>query len=828
MAANPNANVKKFLPKNYLGVLGKNLPAIYEAINRNIKEAETLVQACIDQLFLSTASGRYLIQLGEEQGFVMPANSGLDIRSYRVLVPLMVASPKQVRLSIDELVQAFYQNDRTKPSVLSTIAGPYSLESGDDFIVETENGVISVSVIEGQVSDLTNVSAQEVAAVMNSSQDVFSAEAITDRTTGLASVRITSQSFGTGAFIRVAGGKLQNILKLPNLVNTLATASTTWNLTKTSEYSDELRIQWDGVGTNPNVYLAKPKDVLSIRGLVDGTEAFSVLNGSYELVDVGYDYVVIRNSLFDVVSATLVQGADNAFVFTKSDKISIFDGDEFALTSETKPQTITVTVPAVPPLARRFLQGSAHVHGGIYNVLDFTRSTIQVDVGSGQDLPQADNHFVFRGKYNRPDFMKKYYKTIIRDTNLTQPTYVVDTSSDIYQSLPYTIATSLGNTEVIFATIESGEYKAVFSDYRHGLQNTWGFTIADMAGAANILAGDLNKEHVVRRVENQNTVVFGINDISGNPIIFDGIAFGNSSVFRHSLSQSDGSDFYMDFGTGAAAIASGLTPGITLKLDPSIGVNSEPYLAGLLRSRILTVTSVFGSKVNISAGLGTGPQGTIIIGVPGVRSGLIGGTSGTYFLDKTSDQNVDRVFSDLQTIFIGHTPSSNALFLGPYIFDPDGEETNLTVSGILVKSNDTIFKGESKTAIFVDDSTLGDKVFPQNGKIVIDYGTSSSEGPINYLAYVTNPGSTQILVDPAYRFKKSHSPDAQIQFVRDTQPYVPEIDGSDFPMYLTGTTESRNTLFKLVELLVASGIFVEADVILPELRYADPSLSPFE
>lgn len=829
MAANPGAKLQKFIPKNYIPVIGKNIPAIHEAFNRNIQETETLIQACIDQLFLNTASGNFLVQLGEEQGFVMPANSGLDIRAYKVLVPIMVAAPKQVRISIDQLVQAFYQNERTRPVMLSAIAGPYNLNSGDDLTVETESGSVNVSIVDGQVSDLTNVSAQEIAAVLNVSQELYLAEAVTDRISGLSSVRIISNTFGTGAFIKVTGGKLQNVLQLPNLAETSASSSTTWNLTKTSIYTDELRFTWDGIGVNPDVYKAKAGDVVTIRGLVDGTEDFSLINGSYELVDVGYDYFVIRNDLFDVTTATLTQGVDNAIIFTKADKIILFDSPEFAYTSETIGQTITVTVPVVPPLARRFLQGSAHVRGFSRPVLDFTRTNIQVSVDTGEDRPVGDNWFVYTSKHQRPDFSKKYFKTTIVDGSLTSPSYTLNVIDEEFSVLPFTVPTTIGTIESVFASVDSSSYKVVFPDFRHGLQNTWGFTLAGMTGEANILAGDLNKEHQVRTVLNDNEVEFTITDSNGDEVPFDGIAFGNSDVYRHAANQADGSDFYMDFGTSGAAIASGLTPGLTFRLDTILGSDVDPFLAGLLRFQLLTVVSVTGALVNFSSGLGTGPQGLVITAIPGTRSGFIGGATGTYHLDKTSDHNIERVLQDLSANFIGYTPSSNTEFLGPHIFDPDGDETNLTVSRFLVKSEDSILRGESRETILVDESELGDpENFPQTGKIVIDYGTSTSEGPIDYLAYVRNLSTTQILIDPAYQFKKSHTPGAQIQFVHQALQYTPTIDGEDYPFYLTGTTAARNTLFKLIDLLVASGIFVEADVIAPDLRYNDTSIDIFE
>ena len=134
--------------------------------------------------------------------------------------------------------------------------------------------------------------------------------------------------------------------------------------------------------------------------------------------------------------------------------------------------------------------------------------------------------------------------------------------------------------------------------------------------------------------------------------------------------------------------------------------------------------------------------------------------------------------------------------------------------------------------ILIDKASniVGDEGFPQSGKLILDYGKSGFEGPINYLA-VIDGGDTmpsQIIIDPAYRFKKTHLVGAQVQYVHVIAPYVPTVNGSDYPVYITGTAQARNTLFKLLESLVASGVFLQPDVLLPQLRYQDPAIPPFE
>ena len=822
------------MPAHFLEVLGKNLPALLNAINTSNSKTEEQIQACIDNLFLSTANGRYLVQLGEEQGFTMPANSGLDIRAYRILVPIMVSNPKQVRISINELIQAFYGLERTKPSVESNVFGPYSLADGDDLVIETESGPIDLSILATQVSDITSVSAQEISAIINSSQSLVLAQAITDRSLGLDYVRITSNTPGSGAYIRISGGTLQNILKFPNTLDTLNTTGTTWNLTKTSILNDELKFTWDGIGINPKTYLAKKDDLVTIRGFVDGAQPFSFLNGSYNIVDAGFDYFIVRNDRFDYLSSAVTQNLTTNIIFTENRNVTIFDRKEYALSSETTDQTITVTVPAVPPLARRFLAGSAHLRGSEYEILDFSRSSVKINVAAGQEIPSADNQFLVANDYQRYDFKLKHHKTILIDNNQTTPTFISETGDEDYAVKPYTISTNVA-TDAIYGFIDTPEFYVEFP-YSHGLQRGWGFTLDSVSAAANVTAPQLNAEHATRTVIDKNTVSFGMKDTSGLPIKFEGIGWAAlaviptavCNVIRYATSQADGSDFYLQFPSQSARIVTGLVPGTTFRLSTSLGVDVDPYFANILRYTLLTVISATGSVVNFSIGQGPGGTGTAITGISGRRSGYFGGTV-NYRFDKTSSYNQERVMTDLKGIFMSYSASENSAYVGSFIYDPNGLRTAYTVSQYIVKLTDNILKGDNLTALQIDSATIpSGKSFPTTGNLILDYGNDQLEGPIRFFAVVDNTTSGQILIDPAYRFKKAHAIGGSVQYIHASAAYAPGTDGTDYPVYITGTTAARDTLFTLIRLLVASGIFVESDVILPNLRYDDSGIQVFD
>lgn len=84
------------------------------------------------------------------------------------------------------------------------------------------------------------------------------------------------------------------------------------------------------------------------------------------------------------------------------------------------------------------------------------------------------------------------------------------------------------------------------------------------------------------------------------------------------------------------------------------------------------------------------------------------------------------------------------------------------------------------------------------------------------------------MVDPAYKYKFSHPIGDKVQFIHETQPYTPTKFGKDFPVYVTGTTQAREAMFTLIKSLVAAGIFIEKEVILPDLRYDDVMIPIFE
>lgn len=153
-----------------------------------------------------------------------------------------------------------------------------------------------------------------------------------------------------------------------------------------------------------------------------------------------------------------------------------------------------------------------------------------------------------------------------------------------------------------------------------------------------------------------------------------------------------------------------------------------------------------------------------------------------------------------------HASNVEKSFLGSYTYNPS--------SGFPVTQNfTTLTQSVNEGTIQTVGFGFNMSGFPdESGYVVFDYGTSNAEGPIKYLG---RPSSTSILLDPTYRFQKTHPVGSTINLLSSKSPYTPTTNGSDYPAYVTGTVEGQIQAQALIESLAASGIFVNVIIVRP-------------
>ena len=154
-----------------------------------------------------------------------------------------------------------------------------------------------------------------------------------------------------------------------------------------------------------------------------------------------------------------------------------------------------------------------------------------------------------------------------------------------------------------------------------------------------------------------------------------------------------------------------------------------------------------------------------------------------------------------------HSGPTDHSFLGSYSFD---SKSGFPVTGNQTTLTQAIEQGSIETVGFGSNTTS----FPDStGYLVFEYGTSNQEGPVKYLG---RPSSGSWLLDPSYKFQKTHEVGASVNLIAGRSPYQPKTDGSDYQAFVTGTVTGRIAATKLIESLTASGIFLNIIIVYPK------------
>jgi hypothetical protein len=664
------------------------LPAIYKAIDNESQNFENLTLEAFRQLFLTTASGKYLIRLGAQEGFTVPQQSGLGVDAFREIVPAVVSFPKQISNTIVRLMSIFYDKSLVSPSFISTQSEPFSFHDKDVLKIKTDKGELSIGIYEGQVADLNNVKATEYAGIINAAQSDVFADVSFERENSKTYVRLTSKTYGGGAFIQIIGGTAQNSLKFPSIAETLNGAGTVWNVAKKDSvlWTDITKFTWDGSGTNPRIYLVGQGDFVTFRGLA---APFDVFNGTYIVEEVGYDYFTIRNERFQLASASLIEPSDNTIVFTLDKRSTIIQNKEYCISNEASESEYSLFVSAVPSVVKRKLKGGGFLHGWQAPVVDFTRDTILVKKKTMESLPKADNHFVLGSDRFRPDYKKLRYHTIGLTESGLNAEMTVDVASAGISVLPYTIATSFLKDNPLYGEIQSSDIKASFG-YRHGLFHGLGFTIDGLDTTGIVSSALINKEQYCKKTLTDYDICFELNYGKTN---FPGIDWaGGADVYQAATVQEY--DFFLLFPDTVSKTAAGFEDGMTfmISFNPASLIVGKESIGGNLSSKKCAVVMQDDLRVYFLSGLGSGINGKVLNSVSGKRSGWFGGTLGTQFTDKTSANNI-RVLSNLICTFQETSKSSNSGYTGPYVYDTTGTITSFVVGNIISSLDTHITKG---------------------------------------------------------------------------------------------------------------------------------------
>lgn len=483
MANNTNKtdSLHNELPANVFKTkVNPNWKAIVEAVGTQDQFTADLIEEVKRQLFLKTASGRYLSYIGASNKLERPRLIGLSDALYRRYVSILANNPKQVKAIVDNILDLFYEKAATYAYCGSANAGPYILQDGDYLEVEIDRDrSVTVEFVSEDFEDITAATAKEVALAINKKYEEIFAEVKLDYATNLSYVRIFTKTQGFDGFAKVLGGSAANAFAFEGFL--YASPSTTqWTVTKTG---DLIKFTRSG-GATPDLSTVFKDDYVSIS--LSGNSGVFIL----EDINDSDKTFTFRNLLGTAGSFTQTSAAQ--VTFTRPEKKRVWHRSRRALTWQPSTGSFDVELPNTPILTRTKMQGSSYINGRSGGILErVSSSSLRLNVDL-TDWPSEGEFFLIgnKGHVVRLDSADGQ-ETVTSSTNstfdhLARYSYTgktSDTLTGISPSLPTVAALHIRTLSVI-SDLSTG--------YLTGVTTTaHGFAVGDNVGITGITTNEI-------------------------------------------------------------------------------------------------------------------------------------------------------------------------------------------------------------------------------------------------------------------------------------------------------------------------------------------------
>lgn len=350
--------------RSYLNpyIKGDNVDAVLRALASG--PASYLINnvaAVNDQLYIASASGRYLDERLAQYGISRPPAVGLSDEVFSE-IGIQVKNRKQVRDLINHLLNAIFGDEFVRATNSSNMFEPYNLDDGDTLIVNFDDHI--TATITFNTADFQNINtakAQEVADVITKTLRNlgFKGTAIAKDDGNGPYVQILSDTIGPASSVTILGGSAQNVLQFDTIVPAGGNMSTQWTLSL--QPGGKIRFTWTG-GANPQLGKVSVGNYVNVFG---GGFASSTNEGSYTIVNI--DSGTVGNAFFEVENplgtpGIIIQATNDAVLFYNPTRKNLSSRLSYAAVFQTESRLLHIFMPAATKVVRRSRLGSAHLH----------------------------------------------------------------------------------------------------------------------------------------------------------------------------------------------------------------------------------------------------------------------------------------------------------------------------------------------------------------------------------------------------------------------------------------------------------------------------------
>ena len=378
---------------------GKAWDALIAAIATGDTTNQENAKSAFDQLFISTASGIYLTRRAADEGVQKPFNIGMSDDLFRQF-SIRSTNAKLTEESLLEILEVFYGVDSVRAFVDSGLSETYVMNDGDELIVLLdEQDEVTILFEAEDFAIISLAEADEIAAAITRAFRFHNLTAYAvpsvDAQTGDTNVRIYSGSRGLNSSVRVLGGKAQNALRFPTLLDTTPSSLPVWDLTF-DPTAATVRFSPDG---NFDVSLVRIGDYVTVYGDVFNDDN----KGTFEITDVYWAYPdgITLVQWFEVVNASGVNQA--SVVQLQTDDLRAFRPTRHTI--HTTPERSVVVsslvneVDLVLPATSQAVARGAHTaaYGQIADSVLISETTLERVHGGLVTVDTVDPHGLVEG-----------------------------------------------------------------------------------------------------------------------------------------------------------------------------------------------------------------------------------------------------------------------------------------------------------------------------------------------------------------------------------------------------------------------------------------------
>lgn len=370
----------------------ENWSALIDALSEEDERLAKLIAQVREQFFVKTASRPYIDRLAANNNISRPRFIGINDAEFRKYIPILSYQPKQVKQTINLLLDLFFFKEATTAFLSSSQAEPFSLKDGWDLHIKVDNVYTEdIVFLAKDFSNIDSISANEIAAAYNRQSKYTYATVFFDGETKDNYIRIFTNTIGSEGSLEVIGGLANIGLCLNGFMLELGNgANTQWRVTRVGDLTT---FEHTG-GVNPGINKLEAGDV--VLSTLPNNE------GSFEIVSV--DAPKNSFSFINLFSTPgVVAQTDNRQVkFLRPEKVCTYRSTRRALAWETTPGKVTVEIPTTSSILRRNLKGGFHINGStayitkVNNDGSITLDNVEMFPSSGSFLIEPVNEITIK------------------------------------------------------------------------------------------------------------------------------------------------------------------------------------------------------------------------------------------------------------------------------------------------------------------------------------------------------------------------------------------------------------------------------------------------